>query len=86
MKTPLFFRAGCLVRILAGCHAGVIGTIEAIVLDRNFVPLIVVSFMDNDTGRFIKAVYLRGELELLPSDSEALLAYIRMGMDERAAA
>lgn len=78
MKTPLFFKPGCLVKILTGIRAGQIGTIHAIALTRDFDPLISVRFLDIETGRFVNAPYMRGELQLLPSNSEAVVAYIRM--------
>lgn len=82
MKTPHFFKPGCLVKILAGIRAGQIGTIHSIALTREFDPLISVRFLDPETGRFITCVYIRGALELLPSCAEAILAYIRMNTPE----
>lgn len=82
MKTPMFFKPGCLVKILTGIRAGQIGTIHSIALTRDFDPLISVKFLDPQTIRFIQAPYLRGELELLPSNSEAVVAYIRMSTPE----
>lgn len=78
MKTPLFFKPGCLVKILAGIRTDQIGTIHAITLTREFDPLISVKFMDPATGRFANVPYLRGELELLPSCADAIVAYIRL--------
>lgn len=82
MKTPHFFKPGCLVKIITGIRAGQIGTIHAIALTREFDPLISVKFLDTETGRFLSCVYIRGDLELLPSCAEAILAYTRMNTPE----
>jgi hypothetical protein len=46
-----------------------------------------VKFLNSVDGRFVVAVYLFRELEPLPSNSLAMLAYLRMAMlEDRAAA
>jgi len=80
MSKPHFFKPGRLVRILTGIHADQIGTIHEIVLTRDYDALIGVKLLNPASGRFIKCMYVRGELELLPSDSGAILAYIRMNI------
>jgi phage/plasmid primase-like uncharacterized protein len=74
----LFFKVGRLVKIVVGKYSGTIGTIRSIVLTREFDPLVTVGFLDPVTYNLTQSVYVRGELELLPSDSEAMVAYLRM--------
>lgn len=86
MSKPLFFRPGRLVKILTGRHCAQMGTITEIVLTAEFHPLIMVKTLCPESGCVLTVPYLRGEVELLQSGYEAIMAYLRMHMPEDRAA
>jgi len=71
-----------MVKVVDGALCGQIGLIHEIVLDANFTPLIYVKMLADDCVSFVTRGFVRGALELLPSNSEAIVAYIRMSTAE----